>query len=623
MRLISFDVETDGTEEAYALQPFRVRSSHAWLTSYATAAFKGEDLVVSGGLNPSVDTLQHLLMTCAAKKVRIVGWNTPFDVAWLIALGLREEVFACQWLDAMLLKKHLTARPVYDTKIKTVYGLKPTVEEVYGAEARYNDDVDFRDESPEARAKLLTYNKGDAAYTLRLAHKYLDEMTPRQRRAALIEAACIPAIAETMVEGIAADGAACAALGERLQDDANLAYVTLKLEAGDGAVTPEVLASPKQLADLLYEQWRLPVPKLTDKGASSTDKEALTTLAAKDPRAKQVRDYREARNNKTKFVDATVEALEHNGDGCVRPQPRIASTYTGRMTYSSTQGRGKAEVQTGIPIHQMKKDKAFRNTIVPPEGYTLVEHDFAGQEYKWMAVESNDMRMLELCQPGEDPHSFMGARVASWEYRKLMAGVAEGDDEAKKLRQMGKVGNLSLQYRTSANTLERVALVQYGLPLTPGEAKALHATYRTTYPGVKTYWRRQIDLAKLNGWVETQAGRRVQLGTYDTWDHDSDWSYESTAINFPIQGVGADQKYLALMVLRDYLPAVDGRLYFELHDGIFTVVPDRYAEKAAVEIKQLLSALPYEKAWGRSFPIQFPVDAKLGKAWGDLKEVHA
>lgn len=147
----------------------------------------------------------------------------------------------------------------------------------------------------------------------------------------------------------------------------------------------------------------------------------------------------------------------------------------------------------------------------------------------------------------------------------------------------------------------------------------------------------QIRKASLNGWVETIAGRRVWVGKGDTWSRlrvaavngqveeehvDNSWQAESTAINFPIQGSGADQKYLALQVLRDYLPMVDGRFYFELHDGLFVVVPDRYADRAAQEIKQLLSNLPYKEAWGVDLPIQFPVDAKMGKTWGQLKEVN-
>ena len=177
------------------------------------------------------------------------------------------------------------------------------------------------------------------------------------------------------------------------------------------------------------------------------------------------------------------------------------------------------------------------------------------------------------------------------------------------------------QYRTSAPTLQRVARVQHKLKLSMVECKAIHATYQTTYPGVKEYWKAQIRYAKANGFVETVAGRRVHVGPEYEWTEDSKWGRESTAINFPIQGAGADQKYLALAILRDYLPRVEGRLYMELHDGIFVVVPKRHADRAIVEIRHLLSNLPYKKAWGVSLPVSFPVDAKRGPSWGQLKEV--
>jgi hypothetical protein len=114
----------------------------------------------------------------------------------------------------------------------------------------------------------------------------------------------------------------------------------------------------------------------------------------------------------------------------------------------------------------------------------------------------------------------------------------------------------------------------------------------------------------------------VQLGTGDTWGPDDTWARESTSINFPIQGAGADQKYLALAVLRNWLPSVEGRVAWELHDGLFILVPDRHAQRAVAEGRRMLSNLPYKQAWGRDFPIQFPVDAKVGKSWGDLVEVR-
>jgi len=138
---------------------------------------------------------------------------------------------------------------------------------------------------------------------------------------------------------------------------------------------------------------------------------------------------------------------------------------------------------------------------------------------------------------------------------------------------------------------------------------------------VSDYWRNQIANAQAQGYVETVAGRRIQLGPQHAWTKETIWGRESAAINSPIQGSGADQKYLALAVLRDYLPKVDGLFYMELHDGLFVIVPHRHADRAVAEIKQLLSNLPYRKAWGVNLPVQFPVDAKRGRTWGQLKEV--
>jgi DNA polymerase I-like protein with 3'-5' exonuclease and polymerase domains len=293
-----------------------------------------------------------------------------------------------------------------------------------------------------------------------------------------------------------------------------------------------------------------------------------------------------------------------------------------------------------VPLHQWKNDPEFRDPIEAPEGYTLLEFDFAGQEFRWMAVMSGDYTMLKLCAPGEDAHSFMGAKIGHKDYDWLRRAVHQPSDLeyalAKKLRKLGKVGNLSLQYRTSAPALQRVARTNHGLILSDPESVAIHGTYRMTYPGVQVYWKHQIAKARLTGWIETIAGRRVQVGPGDSWKRlavrevkgevreefvDNKWAAESTAINFPIQGSGADQKYAALKLLKDYLPSVDGRFYFELHDGIFVVVPDRHADRAAHEVKHLLSNIDYKKLWGVDLPIQFPVDAKLGKTWGQLKEI--
>lgn len=327
MNLISFDVETWGALPEYALQPYRVRTGSAFISS---AAFHSDSESMVE-FKPDKEWLRDMLVWCAANDQRIVGWNVAFDAAWLIALGLRAEVFACKWLDAMLLYRHTNNPPTFLGRQK--YGLKEAIAKFLPEHAGYEKDVSF---DPEVDpGKLCRYNLDDARHTLTLANLFLSRLPPSLRKSTIIEAACIPLVAESMVEGLHVNLAAAAALDTKLEEDANVAFCTLKLSCHD-SITPEILASPAQLGKLLYDTWGLTIPKVTDKGAASTDKEALERLSVADPRANNVREYREAVGNRTKFVKATQESVKYNGDGCMRPQFRIFGTYSGRMTVSSS-----------------------------------------------------------------------------------------------------------------------------------------------------------------------------------------------------------------------------------------------------------------------------------------------
>lgn len=631
--IISFDVETKGKADLYGLQPCRALTGDAWLTTCAMAYWDGDAIATDGLVAPAVDQLSDWLDSVIAAKQYVVCWNSAFDIAWLIALGLRDKVRKVRWLDGILIQRHLINAPRFRPDGKLSMGLKQTVERHRPDSAGYGDDIDFDDESPENVAKLLTYNELDAFHTLDLACDFLSQLPEQVVRNLLVEAACLADVAETYVMGIKVNPAAAQALGQKLEEQRRLAFMTLKL-GNPNDVSEEVLASPKKLGELLFKKWGLPVVNLTETDQPSTDKASLIELAVLDPRAMQVHEYRDATNCKAKFCDSPLASLAYNGDGVTRPQARVFGTYTGRMTYSSKTGKGVAEQPTGVALHQWKRDPEFRALIEPPEGYDLIEFDFAGQEFRWMAVESGDHRMLQLCMPGEDAHSYMGAQASGDDYRWLQKHAGDDRSEhykvAKAKRQLGKVGNLSLQYRTSPPTLVKVAAVQHKMKLTLPEAKALHATYLTTYRKVPEYWRRQIKLARAMGFVQTLAGRRVHLGHESTWTFTTPdgevvpwkWGHESTAINFPIQGIGADQKYLGLLCMHSLLTKYDAKFYFELHDGMFFVCPKAYSEHFVREGKVLLSNLPYRRAWGVNLPIQFPVDAKLGPSWGQLKEVH-
>jgi DNA polymerase-1 len=625
--ITAFDVETWGREEHYALQPFRMRTGHAWLTCCAIASFKNGRLVASSNRLPTAPQLAAWLDTVAGRYV--VCWNAPFDIAWLLVLdelhprlGIRDKVFAVNWLDGMLLYRHAINAPRYKEEGRMSLSLKEAVKEFFPSEAGYQEGVAFNPENEVQWAQLRYYNKDDAKFTLRITVLLLQTLPAKIKRNAFIEARCLPLVADTKVSGLRINAEKARVLSHDLGEKRDSALVQLAFSEGM-LDWEKIIASPKQLRELLYDQWLLPIPHLTDTGQPSTDKEALAILGLLDDRANLIYEVRENTTRRTKFAEGALNSIAYNGDGHTRPDFRTFGTYTGRGTYSSKQGRGKTEVPTGVAIHQWVNDADYRALIEVDEDSVLIEADFAGQEYRWMAVESDDPTMLEMCAPGEDAHSFMASQIRPELSYDWIRANREEDPVAKKIRKLGKVGNLSCQFRTGWRTLMKVAAVQHQVKLSPAESEDITATYKRTYRKVPRYWSRQIQFAKQNGYVETIGGRRVQLGEFQNWGEQK-WNHESTSINFPIQGAGADQKYLALLVARNYLPRVGGRFLMELHDGMFFRVPKAQGERAARDLRHLLSNLPYRKAWGLDYdlPVKFPVDVKRGPHWGALKELH-
>lgn len=627
-RFVAFDFETSGELPEYALQPWRFDQGKFWATSISVIQHTGNRLAPwMSTLFPDVAGMRTFLETAIANDWTVVMWNGVYDVSILIAYGLRDLVFRVKWLDGLLLWKHLEVDPEYDVDKprKKSFALKPDAVRRFipsFVDAAGADDVDFHSRDPAELAKLQHYNNRDSVRTLVIAKLIWNQLTDRQRSAALIEAEAIPLVAEANLRGMPVDTLFTNELAAWLQ---GTAAQRLKDLEPHGLLGPAMVRSPKQLAELIFDVWKLPVYKETTGGKTgvknrSTDKEVLHELAFIDPRCKLLKEYREALNNDTKFAQAPLVSAEYNGDGRTRPQGIMFGTYTGRMTYASKQGRNKDERQIGFALHQEKRGKEFRGILQAPPGYKIVEFDAAGQEFRWMAVLSGDPTMLQLCLPGEDAHSYMGARIVGKDYRDVQTKSEEAGSAEEQDRYLGKFGNLSCQYRIGAKTLRVRGRTQYDIPLELPAAQLIVNTYRQTYQEVPRYWNRAIEVVKRQGFAETLAGRRVQVS--GNWGGTLAWKMESTALNYPIQGTGGDQKYLAMKILKDFITSMGGYFAWDLHDGLYWFIPDRMVDRVAHEGKHLLDNLPYQQAWGYTPPIPMPWDCKYGGGWGSLRKLE-
>ena len=269
----------------------------------------------------------------------------------------------------------------------------------------------------------------------------------------------------------------------------------------------------------------------------------------------------------------------------------------------------------GLPIHQWPKKKDSRQLILPPPGYCFIVADVESQETKLMTCFSQDRAFLEIYTEGLNPHAYTASRISGVDYGDIVQGKAENERLAV-IYKAGKITNLGENYRMGAATLWKNAHTQWGLTPTKEDVKNWVRVWRSTYGGVIAHWKRLINRARMLGYAETVAGRRFYI---DQWSKNR-WSSESSAIMHPVQGSGADMKYLAIAAMRSKFPELT--FWGEVHDEIiYTVAVGGDIRNLCKRVKKVLDSLPYKAAWGWCPDIPFTWSVGYGKTWGDIEDV--
>ena len=641
MNFTGLDLETApeaGHPQPFALQPWRATEGLARITCMSVAEPNTKPELHQNTEDKIPRRLNSLIGS------NCVTWNGVFDIAWLIASGHLNLVKNINWFDAMLLWKWVDnsqQKEYFDPHWSLVDGAKhwlkdvPWIDHFIDLKA-HEPPAGERDDYWELRAKF------DALATQLIADRAWWALTKKQRNSATIEAQCLVPTAQSWLRGIPLDTAMAEKMvpevtQEMREIEYRLGVSNFQTEHGQPEIwtASKILSSPKQLAQTLYDTWGLPCDHHTPKGAPSTDKTALTYLADIDDKALEILRWRELNTQFTKFIQGTVKSHSSLGSCVSHPGPRLFSAYTGRMTYSTKSGRkgDAAKFKVGVPIHQWPRPKLMRRMIHAPEGKALVELDAAGQEARLIAQLANEeamMRVFNTCahdyqlhysnSPPDDIHSYTGSKVAGISFEAFLKGKEQGVKAIvgpRGYRYQGKFMNLSYNYRIGAKSSRRKARVDYGMNVDIQKAIKWKDTYLRTYRGIKKYWGKSIEIAKTLGYAESLAGRRFAL---TQWHGEKKWATEQSAINFPIQGSGGDQKELALMILTAEFPELE--FAFDLHDGLFFYVDiNPQLPEIIMEARNRLNEIDYESAWGWRPQVPMLWDASVGVNWGQMKEL--
>jgi len=346
------------------------------------------------------------------------------------------------------------------------------------------------------------------------------------------------------------------------------------------------IGSTKQLADVLFEELKLPVIKKTKTGYS-TDAEVLERLAPKHEIAQQILAQREL----AKLINTYTTVLR---DAVAKETGRIHASFQQTTGVSGRLISTDPDLQR-TPV-RTPEGKRIRCAFVAPPGTRLLSADWSQIELRVLAHFSQDVHLLEAFQENVDLHR----RTAS-----ILFHVAP-DAVTKEQRNAGKTVNFATIYGQGATALSQIL----GVPRK--EAQTYIAQYFAHYQGVRSWLDRTIEEAHAKGYVTTLLGRRRYIPEL-SMRNDSDRSAgERIAANTPIQGSAADLCKLAMLAIdRDLNASAPGaRMLLQIHDELLIEVPEAHVEDAKTLVRSAME---------HPFPLTVPlvVGIGVGKSWGE------
>ena len=380
-----------------------------------------------------------------------------------------------------------------------------------------------------------------------------------------IEMPLMPVLAEMEEAGVMIDT-------EGLKETSRLftqQMLALEAEIHSLAGTEFNISSPKQVGEVLFERLALdPKAKKTKKGQYVTNEEVLEALQRKHPVVGKILDYRGVKKLLSTYIDALPQLINPQ-TGHIHTSFNQTVTATGRLSSSNPNLQN-------IPVRDAQ-GKEVRKAFIPYPGQLFFSADYSQIELRIMAHLSQDANLIEAFVQGNDIHAATAAKI----FKKPLEEVTS--DERRK----AKTANFGIIYGISAFGLAE----RMGVSRT--EAKQLIDGYFETYPGVKAYMDKSIEMARDKGYTETIFGRRCQLPDINSGNAVVRAYAERNAINAPIQGSAADIIKIAMIRIgrRMKQEAFQSKMMLQVHDELnFSVVPEEKERLQSLVIEEMQAA---------------------------------
>lgn len=346
------------------------------------------------------------------------------------------------------------------------------------------------------------------------------------------------------------------------------------------------LASPKQVAEVLFEKLKLKALKKTKTGYS-TDSTVLEKLLDEHPIINVLLEHRMYAKLLNTYVESLPD-LVSDQDGRVHTSYNQFVAVTGRLSSSDPNLQN-------IPA-RTKEGRKIRKAFVAEKGYKLISLDYSQVELRLLALVSQDPVLLDSFAKDQDVHKRTASEI--FEVR--------GEDVTKEQRDAAKTINFGLLYGMGVQKLSQT------LNIPRKNAQIYLEKYYEKYQGVFAWKKRVLEDAKRDLKVRTLFGRLRHVPEFSSKSPMDQARGERIAINTPIQGTAADIIKKAMIDTDKYLREsfVNAKLIMQVHDELVIEAPEQDASAIAKEVARIMSQ-------GHGLDLDLKVDFKIADNWDD------
>jgi len=398
-----------------------------------------------------------------------------------------------------------------------------------------------------------------------------------------IERPLVPILARMERHGIRVDPARLEAFAKELERELDNLTRDIHAVAGE----PFAIASPKQLAHVLFDKLGLPVLRRTKTGPS-TDADVLTELAAGHPLPAKILEHRSLSKLKGTYAD-TLPGLVNPATGRIHTTFNQLVATTGRLSSQDPN-------LMNIPI-RTELGRRIRAAFIPEEGWRFVAADYSQIELRILAHLSGEPAIIEAFRRGEDIHT----RTASEVFKTPPGAVTPLQ------RTIAKSANYAILYGVSAFGLSQATKIDQK------EAQRYISAYFAAHPRVRAFIDRTLAEGRERGFVSTLLGRRRYLPDLRSSNPVARNAAERMAMNAPVQGTASDMIKIAMVRVQRALDAraLRARMLLQVHDELLFEAPvDEVAAIEALAREIMEVALPLD--------VPVVVDVKAGADWSEV-----